>query len=394
MALFPQFAFASSVSPLLELTFNENTRIYGLTAQDTLGKSTGTLEEFAAAMANENIESYAIFPGNYFNAYESSREVFGGIYSQGKIIHDDFMDWGCGFDSSNKFHMFSLISIISNENDSKITVFEEGREIEIVTAFNCYPWLIKDGERYPFSPRPGMSEDFLNARAQRAFMGQKSDGTFIYGMLGNATIKQLQDIAVELGLVNAVNTDGGASAGLYRDGRYLARPGRELASVVFIAEESAAAPPETAPDQPAPLDVNPTASTVYLNGEAKAFEAYLIDGNNYFKLRDLAYVLNDTPKRFEVAFNSETMAITLTSGQPYTTVGGEMAQGDGVPKEAIPTPSTIYLDGNVLNLVAYNIGGNNFFRLRDLMEAMDVYVGYDNNTRAITLDTSEGYVAQ
>ena len=31
------------------------------------------------------------------------------------------------------------------------------------------------------------------------------------------------------------------------------------------------------------LAANPTASTVYVNGAAKAFEAYIINGNNYFK---------------------------------------------------------------------------------------------------------------
>jgi len=38
----------------------------------------------------------------------------------------------------------------------------------------------------------------------------------------------------------------------------------------------------------------PTASTVYLNSEETAFEAYNINGNNFFKLRDLAYALNGT----------------------------------------------------------------------------------------------------
>ncbi|MCL1835068.1 MAG: hypothetical protein FWG48_02805, partial [Oscillospiraceae bacterium] len=36
----------------------------------------------------------------------------------------------------------------------------------------------------------------------------------------------------------------------------------------------------------------------------------------------------------------------------------------------------------------------NFFKLRDLMEAIDVFVGYDNATKAITLDTSKGYVPE
>lgn len=56
-----------------------------------------------------------------------------------------------------------------------------------------------------------------------------------------------------------------------------------------------------------------------------------------------------------------------------------------------PTASTVYVNGVSKAFEAYNIGGNNFFKLRDLMEVLDVYVGYDNATKAITLDTSNGY---
>ena len=139
---------------------------------------------------------------------------------------------------------------------------------------------------------------------------------------------------------------------------------------------------------------NPTASTVYINGETKDFEAYTIAGNNYFKLRDLAYVLSGTDKQFEVAYDVDTKAIALTSGEEYTAVGGELAQSNSGQKAASPTSSEIYLDGKELNLTVYTIGSNNFVKLRDLMEALDVYVGYNVLTKAITLDTSKGYTPE
>jgi len=155
-------------------------------------------------------------------------------------------------------------------------------------------------------------------------------------------------------------------------------------------------PTTTTTNQPSTsnLSANPTASTVYVNGAATAFEAYNIGGNNYFKLRDLAYALNGTAKQFEVGYDNATKAITLTTGQAYTPDGGEMASGDGTAKTATPTASRIYLDGVELDLTVYLIGGNNFFKLRDLMEAIDVFVGYDNATKAITLDTSKRYVPE
>ena len=161
----------------------------------------------------------------------------------------------------------------------------------------------------------------------------------------------------------------------------------------FVEDELTATEKPSAgkPVTPELLIVNPTKSTVYLNGEAKAFEAYNIGGSNYFKLRDLAFVLNGTEKQFGIGYDNNTKAITLASGESYTAVGGEMAAGDGKSKTAVPTPSKIYLDSKELNIIVYNIAGSNFFKLRDLMQAIDVYVGYDNATGAITLDTGKGY---
>ena len=136
----------------------------------------------------------------------------------------------------------------------------------------------------------------------------------------------------------------------------------------------------------------PTASKVFVDRAQVSFEAYNIGGSNYFKLRDLASAINGTVKQFKVGYDEATKAIALTCGQPYTPVGGEMAQGVGKQKAATPTSSGIFLDGKKLELLAYNIGGNNFIKLRDLMKALDIYVGYDNVSKAITLDTNRSYV--
>ncbi|MCL2110023.1 hypothetical protein FWH30_00320 [Microgenomates group bacterium] len=153
----------------------------------------------------------------------------------------------------------------------------------------------------------------------------------------------------------------------------------------------------TPPVQPptTTLTVNPTPSTVYVNGEATQFEAYLINGNNYFKLRDLAFVLNGTNKQFSVGYDNATRAITLTSGEAYASDGGEMRLGDGAAKQAtLNAEINISLDGAPVGITAYLIGGNNFMRLRDVMRLLDIGVGYDNATRNITIDTSELYIEE
>jgi len=128
---------------------------------------------------------------------------------------------------------------------------------------------------------------------------------------------------------------------------------------------------------------------VVVNGKDVTFDAYNINDNNYFKLRDLAYILNGTEKQFEVNYTESSKSITLTSGKIYTAVGGEMAVNSAENNAAAPTTSTIYLDGKKLNLTAYNIGGNNYFKLRDIGEVMDFNVSLtDGNT---VINTSEHY---
>jgi hypothetical protein len=162
--------------------------------------------------------------------------------------------------------------------------------------------------------------------------------------------------------------------------------------------------PPTAPVQPvvpvAPVQstiptaqtVSPTPSKVIVNGVEQSFEAYNIDGSNYFKLRDIAFVLNGTAKQFEVGYDNATQAITMTSNMPYTVTGGEMVPGDGTAKTATPTPSVVYLNGQPLNFAVYYIAGSNFFKLVDVMTAMNVGVTYNQTTGNISIDTNSAFM--
>ena len=134
----------------------------------------------------------------------------------------------------------------------------------------------------------------------------------------------------------------------------------------------------------------PTASTVLVDGKNVAFGAYNIFDNNYFKLRDLAYALNGSSKQFEVGWDSANNAISITSGKPYTATGGELAIKDGGAKEAAPTDSKVYLDGREVRFTAYLIDGNNYFKLRDISEALNFKVKWDGERNTIVIDTNAG----
>ena len=136
-----------------------------------------------------------------------------------------------------------------------------------------------------------------------------------------------------------------------------------------------------------------TSSKVIVDGTEKSFEAYNIEGNNFFKLRDLALAVSGSEKQFEVSWDDEERVINLISKNEYTVVGGEMALGDGVEKLGKLNTSKIFKDGEEVALTAYNIGGNNYFKLRDIANAFDIGVTWDAETSTVGIDTSIGYVA-
>jgi hypothetical protein len=135
----------------------------------------------------------------------------------------------------------------------------------------------------------------------------------------------------------------------------------------------------------------PTASAVLVDGKNVSFDAYNIEDNNYFKLRDLAFILNGTEKQFSIGWDETSDSIVLTSGQPYVKAGGEMTGKGGGLKNATPTGSKILLNGLAVSFAAYNIDDNNYFRLRDVGAAFDFGVDWDEDRNTIVIDTSKSY---
>jgi len=144
----------------------------------------------------------------------------------------------------------------------------------------------------------------------------------------------------------------------------------------------------------APATAAPTSSSVVVNGTPVEFDSYNIDGSNFFKLRELAYMLSGTPKQFNVDWDRANNAILLFSSQQYKVIGGEL-QGKGAGhKKAVSTASVIYLDGIEIKLTAYNIENNNYFKLRDIGEAFDFSVVWDAKSNTVIIDTTKGYTPE
>ena len=60
-------------------------------------------------------------------------------------------------------------------------------------------------------------------------------------------------------------------------------------------------------------------------------------------------------------------------------------------KSPVATSSKIYLNGKEVNLTAYNIDGNNYFKLRDIGLIFDFGIYWDGINNIIIIDTSKVY---
>ncbi|MDR2182666.1 MAG: GerMN domain-containing protein [Clostridiales bacterium] len=138
---------------------------------------------------------------------------------------------------------------------------------------------------------------------------------------------------------------------------------------------------------PQTVTATPTASTVLVNGQNTPFQAFNIDGSNYFRLRDIAYALNGTSAQFSVGWDGVAGVITLTAGRPYTPIGSEMALAATGAVTATATDSEIILNGSSISPTAFNIDGSNFFMLRDLGAALGFDVDWDGGANTISITT-------
>ncbi len=132
-------------------------------------------------------------------------------------------------------------------------------------------------------------------------------------------------------------------------------------------------------------------SKQYLSVDAKfiSCEKYNIDGSNYFKLRDLAYLLNGTKSQFSVGWDARSNTVTISTGAAYRANGTELKTGRDLSSTAVRSSQTILIDGRrVSNLSVYNIGGSNFFKLRDLGNSLGFRVDYNAVTQTALVYSS------
>ena len=98
--------------------------------------------------------------------------------------------------------------------------------------------------------------------------------------------------------------------------------------------------------------------------------------------------------KFDVGYDTEKRLISITTNHAYTDPQpSDLVPGEDQSATTVSSSQSIMINGALRDdLTAYNIGGYNFFQLRELGAALGFYVDYDIPTRTMLVtsrDTSE-----
>lgn len=218
------------------------------------------------------------------------------------------------------------------------------------------PILVRNGEASVDLPREGMDDPKLTTSAgARSFVGLTRDNRLVMGTVGNVTIRQLAQITQKMGLVQAMNLDGGASSGLYYEGEYLTAPGRNLSNCLVVKYEG-----------------GPVA--VILDGQSLVFDVPpRMESNRILvPIRKIGEAMGA-----KVDWNEALRLVTLTLDQKTIklVIDSQLADVDG---------HLVQLD-----VPARTIDGRTLVPLRFVSESLGADVNWDESSRTVTIKTLE-----
>ncbi|MFB2978125.1 phosphodiester glycosidase family protein [Microseira sp. BLCC-F43] len=146
------------------------------------------------------------------------------------------------------------------ENYGTTLGIKAGNQLEMITArfsgqpdwtqywfsLTCGPRLVKQGKIWLSPLSEGFKDSHVLGVGARTAIGfpESRDKLFLVTFLRSLSLEQEAKIMQEIGCVEAMNLDGGASVALAHQGRILMSPGRNLTNVLVVYDTNYPAPEE------------------------------------------------------------------------------------------------------------------------------------------------------
>lgn len=137
----------------------------------------------------------------------------------------------------------------------------------------------------------------------------------------------------------------------------------------------------------------PNSTQIQIDGKAWSCPAYLINGNNYIKIRDIAWMMRGTARAFDTYYLPQIDCVYInTTYTEYEAVGGEFKSLGTGTKTAQLSTQDFKTGIGLVHPLAYIIDGSNYVMLRDIAKILNFKLDYDNATATVNISTATGYV--
>lgn len=190
------------------------------------GNTVGKVEALNS-MAKRN-QAIAAINGTFFDAYTKGdyKAPYGYIVSGGKMLKKSSGDLKVIFTYDSN-HLATLIP-----GQDFTSRFASGT---MEGAVQAGPRLLVNGKVSLNVAAEGFRDPkILTGGGARSALGLTRDHKLILLTTGGATIPQLAEMMKQAGAYQAMNLDGGASSGLYYNGKYLTTPGRLISNAIVV----------------------------------------------------------------------------------------------------------------------------------------------------------------
>lgn len=229
----PEGVFQADV---VEIDLNDpDLRIITETAADYNCKNNCPVRPLSQYVAENG--GFAALNGTYFNISDPAQKnyYFFPVYDSntGVFINEDQLKWWTtgpvmAFDQNNRVYYFK-----DSREFKSVADFESRYGVKLQAAIGMKPRLVEGGIKV--LKDGDMDVKQKTVKALKGSLAYK-DGKLYLIVVHDATVPELADCLVALGMRYAINIDGGYSSALYFDGEFLTGPGRDVPNAIIFKE--------------------------------------------------------------------------------------------------------------------------------------------------------------
>jgi len=268
--------------------------------------------------------------------------------------------------------------LANNYNPNQVTQQPEIGWEDVKSALGAGPVLVKNGVVVVDPAREHFTEPkILTNKGQRSLVGVTAGRQLVMASVPSVSVAELAVVAKNMGLVNAINFDGGGSSttwianagvtanGTSAAGRYVSPPGRKISNALVV---------RLMKDKPV---------HVSLNGRELFFDADPYRNSQYGRvlvpLRKIAVSLGAT-----VSFDAASQAIVISKGS----TSARLRTND---RNAVINGAA-----SVLELPVITRNGRAYVPARFLGDLLGAAVGWDgaSNTVTLTMANQEAKISE